>query len=180
DDSWSPAERLEEPLNTAFFNSVLSIMDNNKTLLINGKYDKKNRWVKRGLSISKLDAGGWSHPEALKIKGNLRNNRGAVSSAFLSTDSDILFMSFTTKEGGKKEDLYFSKKENTVWSKPVKLKAPVNSRKYSETAPFFHAKEQRLYFSSNKNHAKKDKDNLDIYYTRPKDKSMLVWSEPVR
>lgn len=180
DGSWGPAQRMPAPFNSSIYNAILSISEDGKTMLINGTFDKKNKWIGRGLSVCTKNLQGWSAPVKLKIKGKLRKNHGMASNAFLTGDGKLLFLSFSKKVDGKKQDIYVSVHGGAGYSRPKKLSKNINSGKYTEEAPFYNPAEQRLYFSSNRNTSRKNKVNQDIYYSKAIDNTFLKWTDPVR
>ena len=180
DGTWSTAERLPAPFNTGVYNGLHSISEDGEIFLINGVYDKKNRWIKRGLSVCTKADNGWTNPVELKVVGKLKKNKGIASNAFMTTDEQLLFLSYANNYGGKKQNLYVSINNGDYFSKPIKLPKTVNTRKFKEEAPFYDSALQRLYFSSNRENAAKGKDGMNIYYTQPSDKTFTSWSAPTR
>lgn len=176
--SWGEAKPLSQ-LNHSHYNAILSISEDGKTYLVNGIFDKKNRWVKRGLSVVSKNGETWSRPEKIKIKKYARKNKGLYSNAYMTPDGNTLFLSFTKKFNGKKNDLFVShKKDGNKWSKPQKLNKTINTRKYSEEAPFFNPATSKLYFSSNRRADKKNKKDFDIFYSQLQDNTYKNWSDP--
>lgn len=179
DGSWGAAKRLDN-INMSFYNAVLSISDDGKTILINGIYDKKSRWIKRGLSICTKIGNTWSTPQKLDIPKLSRKNKGKSSNAFMSGDAKVIFMSYTQRFNGKKQKIYVSINDVGEWSKPIKLPEIINSKKFSEEAPYYNPSEQKLYFSSNRlaKSCKAKRFEYDIYTSKKLDNTFLKWSDP--
>jgi len=172
---WSIAKRLEV-LNIWRYNSVLSISNDGKTLLINGIYNRAgNFWKQRGLSVVTKDGDGWKRPVRLNVKGYSDVNLGMKSNGFMSADGQYLILAFSKKYNSEKTDLYFSRKKNErKWSSPKKLKK-INSGR-NEEAPFLSADNKTLYFASNRKGGKAD---FDIYKTQLQSDNWKKWSKPV-
>ncbi|HEX8546157.1 MAG TPA: OmpA family protein [Cytophagaceae bacterium] len=177
DRTWGPAKPASQ-INHGHYNAVLAISGDGNTYIINGVYDKKFRWVKRGISSVQKMGETWTTPQQIKIKSYTRKNRGVASNAALSKDGSVLFLSYTKTYNGKKNDLFVSKMFEGEWQKPVKLSDVINTKKYSEEAPYFNTSNGTLYFSSNRKPGKENKIDYDIYSSKMLDDTYLSWSEP--
>jgi outer membrane protein OmpA-like peptidoglycan-associated protein len=176
DNTWSTAVRLPNTINRVRHNAILSIAQDGQSVLVNGRYTKKNKWRKRGLSISHLSGDEWGTPVKLKVPKLSRKNKGQSSNAYLSPDSKILLLSYTKRFNGKKNNLYVSTlKKNGNFKAPSKIRRPANSGSREE-APFISNDGKKLYFASNR---KKGIGNLDIYVCERTDDSYKRWSKPV-
>ena len=170
---WSVAKRLEN-LNLARYNSVLSISQEGKTLLLNGIFNKKgNFFRKRGLSFSYLTDQGWSPPSRVYVQGLSRINRGAKSNTTLSFDGEYMILSLSKKYNSEKTDLFVTAKINdSYWTKPKRIKSL--KTKYNEDAPFLSSDNRVLYFSSNRS------GNYNIYKTKRISEEWDTWTMPVQ
>jgi outer membrane protein OmpA-like peptidoglycan-associated protein len=175
DGTWGPAVRLPQSINRERHNAILSI-SNDGSILVNGLYNDKNQWRKRGLSWGKrISNGEWTSTEDLDIIGYSKKNKGRTSNAYMSPDHKVLLLSFSTRFDGKKNNLYMSTlKENLRWRAPKKIKKPVSSR-FRDEAPFISLDGSTLYFTSNR---KSGKGAHDIYSCKKLDDSYRLWSEP--
>lgn len=176
DGNWDQAVRMVYPFNTARYNAVYAVIGDGNSLLINGIFDKKGEWKKRGLSIiHNLGKNDWGKPERVKIKRYHRLNKGYFGSVHMNNTEDILVMSFSRRHYGKKANLFVSHKKvkSGKWTKPKKIKGPVSARG-TEKTPYLSKDGTVLFFST-----KKRKDNsFEIYYcTRTKD-NYRKWTEP--
>ena len=98
DGSWTEAQRMPDEINIGRYNSVLSVTDQGKTLLINGTYNKQGTyWKGRGLSVVKKEEHGWGKPVPVKIRGYHSMSKGETNDAFLSADGNTLLLSFSEK-----------------------------------------------------------------------------------
>ncbi len=179
DGTWGAAKRLDN-INLSIYNAVLSISDDGKTILINGIFDKKNRWIKRGLSICTKVGNTWSSPQRVDMPKFSRKNKGSYSNAYMSGDGKVIFMSYTHSFNGKKQNIYVSINNVGEWSKPERLPKNINDGKSSEEAPYYNVTEQKLYFASNKlaKGGKAKRYEFDIYSSKKLDNTFLNWSEP--
>lgn len=176
DGSWTEAKRLPYPFNTARNNSILSVSEDGKEMLIEGRFSKKKvKWIKRGVStVTNNGDSSWSNPKKVKIPAYSRRNKGASSNGYLSKDGKTLFLTYTTKWQKEVLDIYVSRKtEKGKWKKPKKIR---NLNDYgSIEAPFLSADNQYLYFSANRFKGK----YFDIMRSTRIDDSYKKWTEPV-
>lgn len=149
DSTWSAAKRIPN-LNIGRYNAVLSFLNDGKSILLNGVYNKKaDQWKKRGVSIASHYGDGWNKPVQLKVKGLSRINRGLRSSAAMSANGQLMVLSFSKKIGGKRNDLFISERsDDGIWKKPKKLNS-INTRANEET-PFLSADGKTIYFASDR------------------------------
>ncbi|MCP4521178.1 MAG: OmpA family protein [Cytophagales bacterium] len=183
DGTWTAAKRLPDEINSARYNAVFGVFNNGTTLLINGVFNKRGRWLKRGLSQTHLINGDWTTPSKVKVKGLFKRNRGLAFDAYNTPDRKLLFTSFSKTWKGNYNNLYVSTKQlgEDKWSKPKKMK-DVSKRFKKEQAPFLSATGDTLYFSTNhtydtglKNKSRKD---FNIYYSVRQDNEYRKWSDP--
>jgi len=178
DGTWSEAQRLPKEVNIGRYNAILSALDDGKTYLINGVYNRRGKvWLERGFSlIEKKEDNTWSRPKPIYIKGYAIKNRGKVANAFLTPTRDYVFLAFAPKNNSSKLTLYVSKKTSeNEYSKPKELKGGLNKGKSAES-PFLSADLKTIYYSANYG---KGRDNFDIYKSTRSDESYHKWSEPI-
>lgn len=118
----------------------------------------------------------WSKPRPLY---SINNAFAWVGRASLSANSSILILEASNTLdpilGTKNVDLYISFLRNdTLWSKPVRLPAPVNTS-YEERSPYLHSDNKTLYFASD-GHA--GLGEMDLFKTTRLDETWLHWSKP--
>lgn len=180
--TWSPAARLPNEVNIGRYNAILSALDDGKSYLILGRYNKKGtHWLTPGLSIiEQINPYQWSKPEAIKVKGLERMNKGGMMGAYMSPDRELLFLSFTTNPHGKRLSLFVSTKvKENVYSKPKLLQGgpKTGKRAISMESPFLSADKNRIYFSADFGDGRK---NNDIYIALKTDDTYRNWTAPVR
>lgn len=180
--NWAVAKRMPDHINNARYNAVFAVLDNGYSLLINGNFDRKGNWTKRGLAETHKIADEWSIPKSIKIKALSRKNRGQSFTAFMSADRSILITSFSKGYGSKKTDLYVSKKKlgKNSWTKPKKMK-PMKHASSIEQAPFLSNDGDTLYFATNYSfdgYVTAGKKDFNIYYCVRKDDNYRYWTEP--
>ncbi|HVD99609.1 MAG TPA: OmpA family protein [Cytophagaceae bacterium] len=176
DGSWSQAKHLPFPLNTARNNGIVSISQDGKELVVSGIYSKKNvKWKKRGLSTVAITGdSSWDKPKKIKIPAYSKQNKGAVSNAYMSTDQNTLLFTYTKKWNREVLDIFISRKSSKgKWGKPKKIR---NINDYgSIEAPFLSADNQYLYFSANRFKG----ELFDVMRSTRIDDSYRKWTEPV-
>ena len=178
DGTWSQAKRLPKEVNIGRYNAILAAIDDGKTFLINGVYNKKgNLWLKRGFSlIERNDDNTWGKPKPLRIKGYARKNRGRVANATMSPSKDLLFIAFAPKNNSSKLTLYVSKQNSeNRYGKPKELRGGLNKGRSAES-PYLSADRKTIYFSANYS---RGCDNFDLYKCFRTDDSFREWSLPI-
>jgi outer membrane protein OmpA-like peptidoglycan-associated protein len=174
---WGPAIHLGYPLNTYHYNAVFWISpDNNRILIrnafINGDY------VGNGISMSHRTAnGGWSKPDALRIRNFQKYDNGRQYGATMAHDGKTLLLYLAPKKGSYDNDLFasFLLSDNT-WSEPQTLGKTINGLATDEMTPYLAADGVTLYFSSNRAGGLGDND---IWMSKRLDSTWTKWLEPV-
>ncbi|TMI96285.1 MAG: OmpA family protein [Bacteroidetes bacterium] len=174
---WGPARHMGYPLNTYFYNAVFWISpDNNRILIRNAFID--GDYVGNGISMShRKKNGGWSKPDALRIKNYQKYDRGRQYGATMAHDGKTLLLYMSEEKGSYNNDLYvcFLQRDST-WSEPRSLGKKINLPEYNEMTPYLAADGVTFYFSSNRPGGLGDND---IWMTRRLDSTWQKWSEPV-
>jgi OOP family OmpA-OmpF porin len=90
--NWGPATHMGYPLNTYFYNAVFWISpDNNRILIRNAFID--GDYFGNGISMSfRKKNGGWSKPNALRIKNYQKYDRGRQYGATMAHDGQTLLL----------------------------------------------------------------------------------------
>lgn len=173
---WGEARHLGYPLNTYYYNAVYWISpDNNRILIRNAFVD--GDYVGNGVSMSyRTRNGGWSKPNALKIRNYQKYDRGRQNGASMAQDGQTLLLYMTEEKGGYNNDLYvcFLLADGT-WSEPKSLGKKINLKDYNEMTPYLAADGETLYFSSDRPGGVGDND---IWMTRRLDDTWQKWSDP--
>ncbi len=128
-------------------------------------YNKsESRSVKRQKPINKLYVADITYNEISNIKAFEYNNESySILHPSVNNDNTILYFSSDMPGGFGGFDIYYCKKENNVWSKPINIGNKINSSK-NEIFPFISDK--GLYFSSN---GLMGYGGLDIFYIQLND-----------
>ncbi len=124
--------------------------------------------------FSVRDSSGWS--ESLPLSGlNTPANEGASS---VSADGRLLFFTLCNHPGGFGScDIWFSKRLNGEWSKPINAGPPLNTPGW-EGQPSLSAFGDRLYFSSERPGGRGKKDIWEIVLKGWKPDGTPLWGEP--
>lgn len=173
DSTWSAAVRIPR-LNIGRYNAVLSVAVDGNSILLNGIFNKRgNIWKERGLSVSYRKGDGWQTPERMNIRGLSKVNRGMRSSGSMSSDGNIILLSFSKTFNGERNDLYVcEKKSNGEWRRPVKLTTLNTSA--NEEAPFLSVDGKTIFFSSDRD----IKNQNNIYKAQRVGSSWKDWTKP--
>jgi len=114
DGTWAPAQRAPDQLNIGRYNAILAALDDSKTYLLLGGFNKKGtRWQTRGLSIierkSEME---WGDPIPLSVRCFKRINHGRAVSAYMTPDRQLIFLAFSTSPSGRRIRLYVSQQKD--------------------------------------------------------------------
>lgn len=165
---WTPAERMDPPLNDPGANLVLTVSPDGNQLLI---YNSPRTPGDADLALVQRSMGSFSSLKQLKIEGYTSRNDGSVT-AFLCSDNKTLILS---QRLNGHDDLYVCERTGPFsFGVPQPLFA-LNTPG-DEITPFLAPDMVTLYFSSS---GRSDgKGGLDIYMTRRLDEGWTNWSPP--
>lgn len=142
-ETWIEPMNVGKPVNSIYWESQPSISADGKTL-----YFASNRpGGKGGLDIWKsvLDKNGkWTVPENLGEPINTKENE---QSPFIHFDNTTLYFSSEGHPGMGKSDIFLSRKTDSLWSEPINLGYPINSKE-DDVGLIVNAKSNKAYFSS--------------------------------
>lgn len=169
DKGYSKAKLLEGELNDEPYKGALHISQDGEWLVFAADYGPKG-YGGYDLYISYWTGTGWSEPENL---GPNINSEAWESSPSLSPDRKTLFFSSTRYGGLGKGDIYMSQRGPKGWM-PAQNMGPEVNTAGGEIAPFIHADNETMYFTS---------DGLPGYggtdlYMMKKDHVTGKWSTP--
>lgn len=171
---WTKAKNIGYPLNNKESNFVISVSEDNNSLMITNKYNANGSFKDIGISIASKDSlGKWQVPEDVHIADYFNANKYVSSS--VSSDKKYLISSIESYNSNGNMDLYVSFKIDSFhYSKPINLGKIVNT--YSnEISPFLAADNKTLYFSS---YGHVGYGSADIFVTRRLDDTWQHWSLP--
>lgn len=144
DKDWGKAMPLDGTVNSAYNEGAQHISQDGKWLVFTG-CDFPDGYGSCDLYISYRTADGWSKPQNL---GAAVNTDAWETSPCLSPDKQALYFSSTRPGGFGAADIYVSRlMPNGRWSAPQNLGASINTAG-DEKAPFIHADNESLYFTS--------------------------------
>ena len=143
--TYSKAKIIEGSINTEPSKGGINISQDGEWLLFAGNFPGKG-FGNFDLYISYNTPAGWSEP--LNLGENI-NTDFWESSPSLSPDKNALYFSSDRPGGYGGKDLYVSyRQSNGTWSKAENMGPNINTAG-DELAPFIHADNQTLYFTSN-------------------------------
>jgi outer membrane protein OmpA-like peptidoglycan-associated protein len=157
--SYSKAALINGQLNEEPSKGAINISQDGEWLIFAGNFAGKG-FGDFDLYISYNTPKGWSEP--INLGANL-NTEFWESSPSLSPDKNALYFSSDRPGGYGGKDLYVSyRTSNGKWSAAINMGAKINT-KGDEIAPFIHADNNTLYFTSN---GLDGYGGTDIYVTR--------------
>jgi len=125
DGNWSTPKPLPRPINTSFFESSACLSSDGKLLYFvserPGGYGNADIWVSK-----KKGKNEWEKPVNL---GPVINTEYDELSVFIHPDGKTLFFTSKGHENMGGYDIFVSRYENNIWSKPVNLGYPINTTK---------------------------------------------------
>jgi outer membrane protein OmpA-like peptidoglycan-associated protein len=167
--TWSKAISLPGNINTNNNEGALNVSQDGQWLIFTG-CNFPDGHGSCDLYISYLTPDGWSTPENL---GDSINTEFWESSPSLSPDKKDLYFSSKQPDGYGGSDIYVSHRLlNGQWSLPENLGPTINTIG-DEAAPFIHADNQTLYFTSN---GLPGYGGDDLFVTRKQPNG--TWSKP--
>src|SRR5450432_371085 len=145
DNGWTRARPLAGNINSNNNEGALNISQDGQWLIFTG-CNFQNGFGSCDLYISYLSTDGWSAPENL---GPNFNTEYWESGPSLSPDKKDLYFASNRPGGYGGNDLYVChRQENGKWSPPENLGPEINTAG-DESAPFIHADNLTLFFTSN-------------------------------
>jgi outer membrane protein OmpA-like peptidoglycan-associated protein/tetratricopeptide (TPR) repeat protein len=144
DNKWAKATPLQGTVNTPFNEGAQHISQDGKWLVYAG-CNFPDGYGSCDIYISFLTASGWSKRENL---GEAINSEAWESTPCLSPDKQEIYFSSNRPGGYGGSDIYVSRlRPNGRWSSPQNL-GPLVNTVGDESAPFMHADNETLYFTS--------------------------------
>lgn len=163
---------LVKELNNKLNNAVFGINKAGNTIYLIDAYEGKKDLVK-GCASSVKKGSSWDEPKHVNIP--TLDIEGDYYGFHVNENESIMIISYKGPNTIGEEDLYFSKKENGVWTAPVHMGATLNTSGF-EISPFLTKNLDTLFFSSNGLGGQGD---ADIFFSIRQDDSYTNWSTPV-
>ena len=182
DGTWSSPQRLPDNVNIGRYNAILAALEDGRSYLILGQYNKKGTSrTKNGYSvIEQAPDGTWSVPRPVDVSRYNRMSRGRVSAAYMTADREVIIHSFSKRHNRSRLSLYYStRNHDNTYTRPREIKIGSNNglKFRSMEAPFLTTGKERLYFSAN---TAGDPENYNIYYVERSDETFTNWSAPIK
>lgn len=169
---FQPSKSIGSPINNPKNNTVYSIFNDGKSLLIGNNYNS-NGSMEKGLSITEKVLGEWGFPKSLKIKNYY--NQSNYSEASISNDGKVILMTLERNDTYGSKDIYVSFLiDNNSWTEPKNIGNIVNSNR-TETGVFIANDNKTVFFSTD---GRAGFGGSDIFVTKRLDDTWLNWSEP--
>ena len=178
-------------VNTSMPEYFPSITADDSTLLFTRKIEDSRAPMgskQEEIFVANKTKNGWVNSHLISENINSKYNEGAPT---FSTDGQyIIFVGCETGARGDYDygdgrkgygscDLFYSQNNGGVWTKPVNLGPPINTRHW-ETQPSFSSDGKTLYFvrGLTLNGQRRNPDDQDIFVSTITDEG--TWSKPVR
>ncbi|UII21233.1 OmpA family protein [Fulvivirga ligni] len=167
--SWDKANELKK-LNTQYNEGSATLSKDGQTIYF-ARCNSPDSYGDCDLFVSRMEEDStWG--KATNLGANI-NSITWDSHPSLSHNEDTLYFASDRIGGFGLSDIYFSVRENGQWSKAQNIGPIINTRN-SEVSPFYHHKDDVLYFSSNgQNLNFGEFDIYKSYYDRHN------WTEPI-
>ena len=167
--SWDKANELKK-LNTQY-NEGSATLSKDGQMIYFARCNSPDSYGDCDLFVSRMEEDStWG--KATNLGANI-NSITWDSHPSLSHNEDTLYFASDRIGGFGLSDIYFSVRENGQWSKAQNIGPVINTRN-SEVSPFYHHKDDVLYFSSNgQNLNFGEFDIYKSYYDRHN------WTEPI-
>lgn len=144
---WNKAKNLGYPPNTGLPDGAAKLSADGNYLFYTRCDMRSPDGIRGGgcdIVFSYKENGGWSAPEMF---GYTINTTAYEGQPCLSSDNTTMYFVSNREGGYGGMDIWFSKFENNLWSKPENLGPTINTGK-NETSPFIHPDNETLYFAS--------------------------------
>jgi len=169
DGYWRPAEQFPD-INSLYNEGSACMTKDGKTLYFSRCYSPDS-YGDCDIFVAKMQFdGSWS--DVANLGPNI-NSRSWDSHPSLNHTEDTLFFSSDRIGGFGLADIYFTYKDQNGRWVPARNAGPIINTRGNEISPFFHHKDNMLYFSSN-GHAV-NFGGFDIYKTK---RIRNTWEEP--
>ena len=167
-DSWIPPDKnkmfyatvfntkIQEGINSAGHDASIALSVDGQTLFV-----YKDTEIGSGdIYISERNGLAWTYPTKLNTNINSDHWEGSAS---LSADKQTLYFSSERPGGMGGKDIYVSvKREDGIWGEAISLGPDINTSE-DDDAPFIHADDKTLYYSSR---GQQSMGGYDIFISR--------------
>lgn len=171
---WTLPKILPFPVNRRDnHNVIVAISGDGNRIYIEGNYNEKNQYTKKGLSYTDRTSEDWS--DIVNITAPLKNVDGNQVSYFMSADRRYLISSLENDQSIGESDLFVSfLQEDGSYSELLNLGNVINT-KDEEVTPFLAPDNETLYFSTD---GYPGYGSSDIFISRRLDDTWTNWSQP--
>ena len=168
--AWDAPVRLPDSVINSAGNEGAATLSANGRILIFTACHREDGIGNCDLYVSRKYNGTWQMAESL---GSPINSAYWESQPSLSWDARTLYFASDRPGGKGKRDIWYSLQDSLqAWSEPKNIGAPINTLA-DEIAPFIHANDGSLYFSSN-GHA--GMGGFDLFLSQKRDEKH--WKQP--
>ncbi|CAG4995484.1 Peptidoglycan-associated lipoprotein [Dyadobacter sp. CECT 9275] len=166
---WDVPEQISKTINSANNEGTCSISADGRTLVFTA-CNREDGYGSCDLYITRKEGNDWSTPVNM---GGVINSRDWESQPSLSADGQVLYFASDRRGGYGKKDIWVARVNATgEWDEPKNAGMAINSPE-EEVAPFIHANNRTLFFSSN---GFPGMGGFDLFISRLSD---TTWAAPV-
>ena len=158
--------KIQEGINSAGHDASIALSVDGQTLFV-----YKDTEIGSGdIYISERNGLAWTYPTKLNTNINSDHWEGSAS---LSADKQTLYFSSERPGGMGGKDIYVSvKREDGIWGEAISLGPDINTSE-DDDAPFIHADDKTLYYSSR---GQQSMGGYDIFISRRNENG--EWGKP--
>lgn len=167
---WSESKNIGLPVNSSGINNIVSVSQDNNTMLLVGRND---------FDVFERTSGGWKSAGLLGV--HYQNESDYFEACQSADGKAILFAARNRgnlyyKDNVDERDIFVAlKKANGTWSEPFNLGRIINTTA-NEMSPFLAADGRTLYFASD---GHPGYGALDIFMSKRLDDTWTNWTEPI-
>lgn len=168
--TWTPAQNIGPPINSADINNIVSMSQDNNTMLVATHND---------FGVYDRTAAGW---KANGVLGVNYVNESDYFEASQAADRKAILLAVRNKQSlyyqdnlDERDIFVVLKQPSGKWSDPVNL-GPVINTQGNEISPFLAPDGRTLYFASD---GHKGYGGIDIFMSKRLDETWTNWSRPV-
>lgn len=144
DGTWSPAQRMEEPVNSTDNEGAQCISQDGRIMIFTA-CNRKDGYGRCDLYLCVRHGEEWSRPRNIGIE---INSRSWDSQPCLSLDGRTLYFVSDRKGGYGGKDIWVSRLTENGWGAPQNMGPEINTEG-DESSPFIHFDDKTFYFTSN-------------------------------
>ncbi len=166
------AELLPEPINSENQRTIAPYVSYDGKSIVFIRQTKKFRHM---FECKKQADGKWSLPVPINSVNVYDSLDYFIDAPTYNHDATVIYFSMLHDDRHASFDIYYTKKEDGIWMKPVKMKAPINGYA-DETDPFISFDGKYLFFA--RRFEDKEFEDYECYQIYVSQKNDTAWGIP--